>query len=600
MSVAEETAEPRPMGLVRLSVIAFCLGILAGFGAVLFRDLIGFVHNLAFRGELSIVHDVTIFTPPSPWGIGIVLVPVLGALLVNFLIVRWAPETRGSGVPQVMDAIYYNEGRIRPRVAAVKSLAAALSIGTGASVGREGPIIQIGAAIASWFGQVAPMAPWQRITLVAAGAGSGIAATFNTPIGGVMFAIEMMMPEVSTRTFVPVALATGAATFISRSLLGLEPAFHLPVLPHFTYDAASAMVLLLYAGLGVVVGVGAAAFVRGLAWSVKSFARIPNSYLRHGLGMLGVGVMLYLLLVLFGRYYVEGVGYATIDTVLRGSLDLLPLLVFLFFAKLLATLLSLGSGASGGVFSPSLFLGAVAGAAFAIAAASLAPGLEISPISFAVVGMAAMVGGATGAAMTAVTMIFEMTHDFSIVMPMIVAVAVALGVRRVLSRENIYTINLLASRHFVPKALHANMFLVRHAAEMMERDVLVLPEDTALDPFLEQVRGPDAVRHLVVTRDGKICGVLSVEAAFRHALGKAGDDIRLKDVVKREFAIAQEDDTMFLVLRRMHNRKADMAVVVRGTGVWKGMPVGEEVLGVISKNRVANAVIESVLPYSAS
>jgi chloride channel protein, CIC family len=143
------------------------------------------------------------------------MVPVLGGLIVTFPITNFAPEARGHGVPEVMDAIYYKDGVIRPVVAVIKSLASALSIGTGAAVGREGPIIQIGAALGSTFGQVS-MAPWQRITLVAAGAGAGIAATFNTPIGGVMFAIELLMPELSARTFLPVAPATGAATFIGR------------------------------------------------------------------------------------------------------------------------------------------------------------------------------------------------------------------------------------------------------------------------------------------------------------------------------------------------------------------------------------------------
>ena len=151
--------------------------------------------------------------------------PVIGGIFVTFLITNFAPEARGHGVPEVMDAIYYKEGIIRPIVALIKSLASALAIGTGAAVGREGPIIQIGASLGSTLGQMIRMAPWQRITLVAAGAGAGIAATFNTPIGGVMFAIELMMPELSARTFLPVALATGAATFIGRIFLGLQPAF---------------------------------------------------------------------------------------------------------------------------------------------------------------------------------------------------------------------------------------------------------------------------------------------------------------------------------------------------------------------------------------
>ena len=219
---------PLRLGLLRLSLLAIVVGIVTGFGAVAFRALIGLIHNIAFLGSFAIDYDASVFTPPSPWGALIILVPVVGGLIVTFLITNFAPEARGHGVPEVMDAIYYREGVIRPVVALIKSLASALSIGTGAAVGREGPIIQIGAALGSTLGQVIRMAPWQRITLVAAGAGAGIAATFNTPIGGVMFAIELMMPELSARTFLPVALATGTATFIGRIFFGIHPAFAIP------------------------------------------------------------------------------------------------------------------------------------------------------------------------------------------------------------------------------------------------------------------------------------------------------------------------------------------------------------------------------------
>ncbi|HEV2097349.1 MAG TPA: chloride channel protein, partial [Stellaceae bacterium] len=164
-----------------------------------------------FLGLPSMRYDANLFTPPSPWGAFVILVPVIGALAVTFLVNNFAPEARGHGVPEVLDAIYYNGGRIRPVVALVKSLASAIAIGTGAAVGREGPIIQIGLAIGSTLGQIVRMTAGERITLVAAGAGAGIAATFNTPIGGVLFAIELMMPEVSAATFLPAAIATGTA-----------------------------------------------------------------------------------------------------------------------------------------------------------------------------------------------------------------------------------------------------------------------------------------------------------------------------------------------------------------------------------------------------
>ena len=275
-----------------------------------------------------------------------------------------------------------------------------------------------------------------------------------------MFAVELMMPEVSVRTFLPVALATGAATFVARLFIGLEPAFKTPPIATLAHHPASFYALLLYTFLGVLTGLAAALFTQGLHWTESIFDRIRNSYFRHAIGMLIVGLMVYTLFQTFGHYYVEGVGYATVQDVLVGGLDAAPLLALLFACKLMATLLSLGSGASGGIFSPSLFMGATLGGAFGAFARAILPLPDLSVPAFAIVGMAAMVGGGTGAAMTGVTMIFEMTRDYDIVMPMIVSVAVSIGIRRILSRENIYTVKLVSRRHFIPKALHANMFLV--------------------------------------------------------------------------------------------------------------------------------------------
>src|SRR6201995_5726687 len=202
-------------------------------------------------------------------------------------------------------------GRIRPMVAAIKSLASSLSIGSGAAVGREGPIIQIGASLGSTIGQIIPVAAWQRITLGAAGAGSGIAATFNTPIGGVLFAIELMMPEVSVRTFLPVAIGTGTATFIGRVFFGGQPAFVGPRPPLQHPDVGAALLLFLYAILGVITGLAATGFVSGLHFLEDQFDRIKRPYVRHVFGMLLVGILIYLLQQNFGHYYVEGVGYST-------------------------------------------------------------------------------------------------------------------------------------------------------------------------------------------------------------------------------------------------------------------------------------------------
>jgi chloride channel protein, CIC family len=583
----------RPVGLVRLSLLALVVGIITGFGAVGFRDLIGLIHNVMFLGQLAVRYDANLFTPASLWGPFVILVPVIGAVGVTFLVTKFAPEAKGHGVPEVMDAIYYKGGIIRPVVAVVKSLASALAIGSGAAVGREGPIIQIGSALGSTLGQIVRMPGGQRITLVAAGAGAGIAATFNTPIGGVMFAIELMMPEVSVRTFLPVAISTGTATFIGRFFLGQQPAFAVPPLPPLSVDASSAVMLCLYALLGAVTGLAASGFIRGLHLLEDLFDKIEGRYIRHIFGMLLVGLLMYGLMQRFGHYYVEGVGYATVQAILLGQLSGAGLLALLFFCKLLATSLSLGSGSSGGIFSPSLFMGATVGGAFAALLSALPLPFAISIPSFAMVGMGAMVGGGTGAVMTAVTMIFEMTRDYDIVMPMILAVAMSVGVRRLLSRENIYTLKLYRRGHVIPKALHANMFLVRRAKEVMDTDVVVVPAEMGFESFLAQPDHRGRMRHVVVSDGPHICGVLRVNTALRRVTQSAQADVKMRDIASRNFTVVRENDIVFDVIQRMWRKHAIMALVVPG----KGVPRPANVAGVITKEHVADSVANSVKIY---
>jgi chloride channel protein, CIC family len=589
--------DTRPISLVALCALALGLGIATGLGAVIFRDLIGFIHNLMFLGLPRLRYDANIFTPPSPWGAAIILVPVIGAVVVTFLVNNFAPEARGHGVPEVMDAIYYNSGRIRPIVAVVKSLASAVAIGTGAAIGREGPIIQIGSAVGSTLGQLIPMTPGQRITLVAAGAGGGIAATFNTPIGGVLFAIELMMPEVSVSTFLPTAIATGTATFVGRLFFGNAPAFIVPAVNPLPVNMATALTLVLYALLGVIIGLAATAFIRGLHLFEDIFEKIGNAYLRHSLGMLLVGLLIYALSRHFGHYYVEGVGYATIQSIMFNQNGVGWFLFLLFVCKLLATCLSLGSGSSGGIFSPSLFMGATIGGAFAalLLLSPLPLPAHIDVRSFALVGMGAMVGGGTGAVMTAVAMIFEMTRDYDIVLPMILAVAFAVGVRRMLSRENIYTLKLFRRGHVVPKALHANMFLVRRAREVMDTDFALVPAETSLDAFL---RAPEnqggRMRYVLVTSGNHLVGVQRVNTSLHRGLEEGADTgLTLGDVANRNFVIARQDDIVYDTIRRMWRHGAFMAVVVGNSGI----PHPRDVKGVISKEQVADSVAASIQIY---
>jgi CIC family chloride channel protein len=586
-------AESRGIGLIRLSFFAMVVGIVTSLGAVVFRDLIGLIHNVLFLGRWDLHYDANLFTAASPWGALVILVPALGALAVTFLVTTFAPEARGHGVPEVMDAIYYKEGKIRPVVAVVKSLASAIAIGSGSAVGREGPIIQIGSALGSTLGQLVRMAPGQRIVLVAAGAGAGIAATFNTPIGGVMFAIELLMPEVSIGTFLPLALATGTATFIGRFFFGERPAFEVPVLPALNVGADSAVVLCLYAVLGVFTGIAAAGFIHGLHRAEDLFDRIRGRYTRHVLGMLLLGVLIYALQRSLGHYYVEGVGYATVQAILLGQMSAATVFVVLFACKLLATSLSLGSGSSGGIFSPSLFMGAAIGGAFAAALSALHLPLATDIPSFAMVGMGAMVGGATGAGMTAVTMIFEMTRDYNIVLPMILAVAISVGIRRLLSPESIYTAKLLRLGRVLPKALHANLFLARRAREVMITDVVLASASLDFGSFVFDLGHDGRMRHVAVVDDDHIVGVLRINMALRQASERSQSNVRLRDIASRDFTIVREDDIVSDVIRRMWRRGASMALVVRGHGV----PRARDIAGVITKEHVADSVAGSVEVY---
>ena len=275
------------MNLFTLCLLALGVGIMTGVGAVALRSLIGLIHNAMYNGVIKVAYDANILEGPSRFGNWVILSPILGGLVVVYLVDRFAPEARGHGVPEVMDAIYYRRGNIRGVVAVIKSLASALSIGSGASVGREGPIIQIGSALGSAFSKAIGLSTGQKITLLSAGAGAGIAATFNTPLGGVLFALEILLPEVSNRTFLPVVIATGASTLIGRVLIGPNPAFAVPeiVFPparYFGFEEAIA-----FAALGALCGLAAWAFIQLLVFMEDGFPRLSGQHLhskyhRHG------------------------------------------------------------------------------------------------------------------------------------------------------------------------------------------------------------------------------------------------------------------------------------------------------------------------------
>src|SRR5271165_1541485 len=514
------------------------------------------------------------YTPASSWGAWIILAPVLGAVVVAFLVRTFAPEAKGHGVPEVMDAIYHQDGRIRPIVAVIKSVASAVSIGSGGSVGREGPIIQIGAAFGSTLGQLIAMPVRQRAVLIAAGAGGGIAATFNTPIGGIVFAVELMLPVTTAMSLLGVALSCVTATFIGRSFFGVLPSFNVPSLLLVQGSGQPLSVLPWFILFGLILGVLAWLLTRGVYWFEDLFDAIPgNYYTRHMSGMLLVGVILYGFMAFserfFGEpnhYYVQGVGYATIMDILRGDLTAPGFLLLLAAAKLLLTCLTLGSGASGGIFSPAMFLGATLGGAFGSAVLHFVPGLPMTPAHFAYAGMAGMVGGTTGAVLTGTIMIFEMTRDYTVILPVILTVALACAVRAQLSPATIYTLKLLRRGAVAPQGLQARMG-ERTCAQIMTADFRLLSQREAGEPKIvrEAILNGEVV--VVAGPESRIAGVIDERSGLESAEG---------------YVCVDPHEELNSVLRAIDQAGARLAVVARN-----GAEGQQKVLGVITEHAVA-------------
>ncbi len=567
-------------------MLAIMVGIVAGFGAVFFRVLIAFFHNAMFFGKFSFLYNANLHIPASPWGKYIMLVPVLGALGVAFLVKNFAPEAKGHGVPEVMDAIYYDKGKIRPVVAIIKSLASALSIGSGGSIGREGPIVQIGATFGSMLGRLVRMPVWQKVTLIGAGAGAGIAATFNTPIGGLLFAIELMVPELSVRTFVPIAISTSTATFIGRIFFGNNPSFVIPSFAIPKDQLSNPYLLITYLGLGLIIGGASALFVKAIYGFEDFFDKMKgNYYTRHVIGMFIQGILMYFLFVNFGHYYVAGVGYSTIQDVLMGTLLNPYFLLLIAFLKLLATSLTLGSGASGGIFSPSLFMGATLGAMYGSFLNMFLPSIHANPAAFGVVGMAGMIGGTTGAAITAIVMVFEMTRNYNVILPIIITVAIADGVRRIFSQDSIYTKKLTRRGHMIPEVFHMNILLVKRVKSIMEKRVVAVKKSMKIEDVLK-ARANSAVLSFVVTDGSSVIGVITM----KYLLRQADKTLKIKNVMSKEYVIAREDDMLFNVIGRMREKKCPTALVTLN-GKCASI---SDVIGVITKEEIAEAAAEQV------
>jgi len=586
-----EAEDTRQVNMVVLSLLALAVGLATGVGAVIFRSMLVGLHNLFFFGQLSLTPTSGATGPLSPLGALIILVPVAGGLAVVWIARRFAPEAKGGGITDVMDAVYHREGKIRPRVAVVKTIASALSIGSGATVGREGPIVQIGAAVGSAIAQFSRLASWQRITLLAAGASAGISATFNTPLGAVLFALELILPEISARTFLPVVIATGSATYVGRVVFGSYPAFVLPQMNFMSTEMDHIANLAAFVALGLMAGLVAWGFIRTLLFAGEFMPRrFPNEYMRAAAGFTGIGIALFLFGHFTGHYYIIGGGYDAIAAILEGHVTTFLLLAVLCVAQVFATSLSIGSGASGGVFAPMLFIGAALGGAFGAAIHMVNETHGVSVADYAVIGMAAVVAGGTGAVMTAITMNFEMTRDYGIIVPLIIAVAVSTGMRRALMADNIFSAELVRRGRPVPKDRYSNLYLVRSAREVMDANIAVMSAGLTVEEAAQWASEAGMPDFIVIQKDGRIHGAVSLDGRIRapELFGRQAEN--LGDMAITDYILVRENNILEEVIRRLGQRDAKLALVVKDK---PGIPRPADVLGVIGKPQIADALIET-------
>jgi len=454
-----------------LLAIALAVGAGSGLGAVAFRYLIYFVTWLA-TGHVQFGQQGRVPSAHLPWlGLGFfIVIPVIGGLIYGPLIYKYAREARGHGVPEVMIAVADEGGRIRPQVAAVKSIASAICIGVGGSVGREGPIVQIGSALASSLGQWVKMPENRLRILVACGAAGGIAATFNAPITGVFFGVEIILREFSVEAIFTVMLSAMVADLLSRQFLGDAPFLSgLPAgisLHHLT-------TYLLIAGLAVVAALIGIAFAKILYATEDLCDRVWRNRPEWARPAVG-GILLGLLLLALPQMY--GVGYPVLYKAVGGSYALW-FLIILAAGKIIACSLTIGIGGSGGVFAPSLFIGATSGMAFGEIAHHLIGPAAGQPALYAVVAMGAVFAAAARAPLTSVASVVEMTGDFTLTLPVMLAVAIATATSRALSYGTIYTTKLLRRGIDIDHVPSADPFEDLTAADAMRAFQPALPAD---------------------------------------------------------------------------------------------------------------------------
>lgn len=518
--------------------LALLVGLAAGGGAIIFRHLISafdwvFFDRLA--DALSLLGDQRV-----------ILLPVLGGLLVAPIIYFLAREAKGHGVPEVMLAVETQGGRIRPRVAVVKSVASALCIGSGGSVGREGPIVQIGSAVGSTIGQLLRLSEENIRLLVASGAAGGISATFNAPIAGVFFALEVILRRFNLRNFSVVVLSSVVADALAHTFLGDDPAFAIP--PH---ALESNLEFPLYALLGLFAALAGLAFITVLYRTEDIFdaLHLPE-VVKPAIGGLGVGLLGLWFVDLFGVGYGGGPSTNAITSALTGERTL-EVLIALAGLKILATSLTIGSGGSGGVFAPSLFIGAMLGAAYGDVAHDLFPDVTAPSGAYALVGMAAVFAAAARAPITSILILFEMTRDYSIMLPLMMAVAVSTVVAQLIRRDTIYTLKLRRRGVEIEEGREAALLQTITVGQAMARNFDVVSADTSVAELLEGVSADGQPRAFpVLDHDRKLVGILT-PSDIERVLDKDISALTVQDIAAKNPVTIFPDQTLEEAVRRL-------------------------------------------------
>lgn len=557
--------------ILYLSAYAIPVGVVSALAAVGFRYAIALVGNLLFLGEFSFLMDMQ--APlAARWGAAVIVIPAVGIFLASLLTRRLAPEARGHGVPEVMYAVVEDGGRIRPVVSFVKLVASALTIGSGGSAGTAGPIIQMGAGFGSSLAQLFRLSPREVIILVGAGVAGSVAATFNAPIGGLFFAIELILPEYSLMTIMPLVVASIVATHIATLLLGQAATLPIP-----TYSLASSAEFPIYIVLGFISALAAVAYIKGLYGAMNVFHRIRlHPQLKALIGGLAVGVLGLGIFLISGRYHVFGVGFPFIASILNGESFGLAFLLLLVVVKILANGITLAAGGSGGVFAPSLFIGAAVGAAVGQVANMLFPEITASASAYALVGMAAVLAGTTGGTVTAITISFELTRNYEIMLPLMLAVVVAHFASQAIEPQTIYTKKLSRRGIFIDHDKTGSLFKITPVREVTEEAMIALSPTSSVQDAI-RLLAQENLDSVPVISEGQVLGTVAYRDIFdRPQEEQVGAHYRAADI-----SIPGSTDSL-RAMEKMARQRCNMLVVMQD----------DEIVGYVTRSLIMNAYFE--------